>query len=181
MRNSGIPPDEVDLAERFSRLAQRPGGRPRELAIRRAQAELAHLKPELSPAIGMGCRDLEDALLAMSQNNEDRGPHVEQAYSASQNLRDIAGSLGFSLVGLIASNLCTIFETVSTAGMPYPRHVIACHLQALQLAQAYLHQNKMPPDVEELAKGLAQTVQWVKNAAASTTNVADPGAGNRAN
>jgi len=176
VKNFAEAPERIDLAERFGRLAQRPGGRPRKVAIERAQAELVRLKPELSPVIVTGCRDLESALSALSQSNHDSDRYVEQAYAASQNLRDVAGSLGFSLVGFIASNLCVIFEIVSAAGIRYPLDVISCHLEALHLAQAYLYRDKMPADLQALTKGLSRTVQRVKNAAVSAaTGGSEPG------
>jgi len=159
--------EDVDLGERFARLATRPGGRPRKAAIQRAQDELVRIKPALSQLIVTGCRDLESALAAASSNDQNRAHYVQQAHAISESLRDAAGSLGFPFIGLIASNLCKIFETVNEADIPYPLDVVNCHTRALRLAQNNLSQPKMTADLEKLAAGLAQTVQLIENAAAS--------------
>jgi chemotaxis protein histidine kinase CheA len=171
---TAAPEEDVDFGERFARLALRPGGPSRQVAIQRAQTELARLKPELSRLIATGCRDLEAALLMAKRDDQDRAHHIKQAYAISESLRDVAGSLGFSFVGLIASNLCTIFEAVSTGGLPYPRDIIGCHLQALQLAQANVRQDGIAAELQEVAAGLTKTMRLLKSAAASAPVVTDP-------
>jgi hypothetical protein len=164
--------EEQNLTARFARLAKRPGGQPRNVALQRARTEIDRLKPEMSQLIVVGCRDLEVALNAARGDDPDRAQHLEQAYTISDSLREVAGTLGFPFVGLIASNLCTIFETVKAADIPCPFAVLACHIQALQFARANLSQPKMTPDLQELAEGLARTVQLVEDAAAAATHVA---------
>src|SRR5277367_2787472 len=83
----------------------------RQAAIKRAEAELMRVRPRIEEYIKVECLRLENALLAARQRDENYVSVVADAYRASKNLRDVAGSVGYPLLGFVAVNLCTIIET----------------------------------------------------------------------
>jgi hypothetical protein len=157
---------EVDVDDDFGRQARAPGGLSRDAAIKRAEAELALIKPGLADHIGLQSKLLESALLAARQRDEKHRAYVAEAYAASLNLREVADSVGYSLVGFIAANLCTIIETADAALMDYPAAVIDCHCDALRLALSPRYQGKQLRDLPQLSAGLLQTVRITKAMAA---------------
>jgi hypothetical protein len=158
-----------DVDNAFGRKAGEPGGPPRQAAIDRAQRELMLMRPRLTEYMMGECRRLEAALSAARDGDADYASLVREAYAASQNVRDVAASIGFPLLGFIATNLCTVIETADEARMDYPAAVIDCHFDALRLARSDSYEAKQLAEVPELSGGLLQTVQLVKAMAARTS------------
>ncbi len=150
---------EIEVDDDFGRQARSPGALSRDEAIKRAHVELTQLKPQLKEHIKQQCQQLEAALVAARSGDEKRLEHIGDAYAASLSLRDIANSIGYTLIGFIAANLCTIIETVEAAHMDYPAAVIDCHYDALRLALSPPYQGKQLRDLPELSAGLSQTVR----------------------
>ncbi len=153
---------EIEVDDDFGRQARSPGALPRDDAIERAHAELTRLKPQLEEHVKLQCQQLEAALLAARARDEKHLVHIADAYAASLSIRDIADSIGHSLVGFIAANLCTIIETADAAHMDYPAAVIDCHCDALRLALSPPYLGKPLRELPELSAGLSQTVRITK-------------------
>jgi hypothetical protein len=172
--NGGGAYKYVKVDDRFGRLARSSGGLSRLAAMQRAEAELEHAAPGVAQYIRIECKRLETTLLAARAQDENLPQFIAEAYLTSQHLRDVAGSVGFSLIGFIATNLCTIFETMEAAHIDFPAAVMDCHLDALRLAQSRDYEGKELADVPELSAGLIKTVQMVKNAARAVAPAAKP-------
>jgi hypothetical protein len=149
-----------------TRQARSPAKSARNAAIKRAEAELALLKPRIVDHIEHESLRLEAALLAARAHNANYQSCVSKAYDAGQHLRDVADTMGYRLVGFIATNLCTIIETADDAGMDYPAAVLDCYLDALQLVQTAPYRDKQIVDLPELTTALLQAVQYTKTLAA---------------
>ena len=145
---------QFKVDDNFSRQARRPGGPPRNAAIARAQAELAQLKPRLEGYVKAESERLAKALLAAQMRDEAYTDHVGQAYDASRNIRDVADSIGYELLGFIATNLCTVIETADAARIEYPADIIDCHREAFALALSSAYLNKTLEELPELFGGL---------------------------
>jgi hypothetical protein len=171
---------EIEVDDNFGRQARAPGALSRDDAIKRAHAELTRLKPQLEEHVKQQCRQLEAALLAARARDERFVSSIGEAYAASLSLREVADSIGHTLVGFIAANLCTIIETADAAHMDYPAAVIDCHCDALRLALSPLYQGKQLRELPELSAGLLQTVRITKamaeRVAALATTLAPPAA-----
>lgn len=144
----------------------------RRAAIERAEAELARTRPGVEEYIKVECQRLEAALLAACKRDENYASFVADAYDAGQNLRDVAGSVGYSLIGFIAANLCTIIETADAVRMRYPAAVIGCFYDALRLVQGRDYAGKKPTDLPDLTAGLLQTVELTRVMAARVAQAA---------
>ncbi len=153
---------EIEVDDNFGRQARAPGALSREDAIKRAHTELKQLKPQLEEHVKLQCQRLETALLAACGRDERHLSYMGDAYAASLSLREIADSIGYTLVGFIAANLCTIIETADAAHMDYPAAVIDCHCDALRLALSAPYQGKQLRDLPKLSAGLLQTVRVTK-------------------
>jgi hypothetical protein len=164
MTNKRSAHKEYDVDHNFGRLARSPGGVSREAALQRAAAEVERLKPQVTEHIRQEFKRLEAAL--RSARSGDQPAAIAEAYAASQNLRDVAESVGYSLIGLIATNLCTIFEAVETARIAYPAAIIDCHFKALHLSLSDPYHGKKPHEFPELSAGLAQLAQIAKETTA---------------
>jgi len=167
MSNS-LGPADKDLreADRSDRQARAAAKAARDAAIRRAEAELALVKPRIVDHIKHECLRLEAALLAARARDGNYRTCVSEAYRAGQRLRDVAEPMGYPLVGFIATNLCTIVEAADEAIMDYPAAVLDCYLDALQLVQTAPYQAKTVNDIPELCAALLRAVQYTKALAA---------------
>jgi hypothetical protein len=163
---------EVRIEDKFGAHARSPAKLTREVAIKRAEAELAMIKPRIENYVKLECKRLENVLRAALARDANYTAHVHEAYQYSRNIRDVAGSIGYSLIGFIATNLCTIVEAADAAHMDYPAAVIDCHYDALRLAFSRAYFGKNLKDVPELSAGLLQTVQVAKVMAARATAAA---------
>jgi hypothetical protein len=163
--NAGGPYKYVKVDDRFGRLARSAGGPSRVIAITRADTELAHVAPGVSQYIKIECKRLDTTLAAALAQDGNLSSFVAEAYVTSQHLRDVAESVGFSLVGFIATNLCTIFETMETARIEFPAAVVACHFNALRLAQSRDFEARDLKNFSDLSAGLLKTIQMIKKAA----------------
>jgi hypothetical protein len=151
---------------RLNRQARPAAKSARNSAIKRAEAELALLTPRIVDHIKHESLRLEAALLAARVHDSNYRSCVSEAYDAGQHLRDVADTIGYRLVGFIATNLCTIIETADDAGMDYPAAVLGCHLDALQLVQTAPYRDRQVADLPELSTALLQAVQYTKTLAA---------------
>lgn len=145
----------------------------RQAAIRRAEAELARTRPRIEEYIKAECLRLEKALLAARLRDSNYASFVADAYIAGQNLRDVAGSVGYPLISFVAANLCTIIETADAVQMKYPASVIDCFFEAIRLVQANEYAGKTPTDLPHLTAGLLQTVELTKTMAVRAAQSAE--------
>jgi len=162
MTNNRSAHKEFEVDHNFGRMARSPGGVSREAALQRAAAEVERLKPKVTEHIKQELSRLETAA-RQAGAAEQSSAAVAEAYAACQNLRDVAESVGYSLVGLIATNLCTIFEEVEATRIAYPAAIIDCHLEALRLALSEPYHGKKPDEFPELSAGLVQIAQIAKD------------------
>lgn len=151
--------------DRLNRQARSAAKSARDAAIRRAEVELALVKPRIVDHIKHECLRLEAALLAARAHDRNYRSCVSEGYHAARHLRDVADTMGYRLVGFIATNLCTIIETADEAGMDYPAAVLDCYLDALQLVQTAPYRDKQVADLPELSLALLQAVQYTKTLA----------------
>ena len=99
------------------------------------------------------------------QKDECYVTNIRNTYVASQNIRDVADSIGYSLIGFIATSLCTIIEATDAAAIECPAAIFDCYYQALRLALTRKYVKKSLKELPELSAGLLQTVHIVKGLA----------------
>lgn len=157
---------EFKVDDNFGRQARSPGGPPRDAAIKRAKRELARLKPRLESYVKAESQRLAAALLAAQARDIGYAGHVGRAYDASRNIRDVADSIGYELLGFIATNLCTVIETAETARIEYPADIIDCHREAFALALSSAYLNKTLEELPELFGGLLKIAETAARRAA---------------
>lgn len=154
--------NEFEVDHEFGRQARSLGGISREAALTRAGAEIDRIRPQVADYIHQECARLETLLRAACEARQLDAASATEAYQTSQHVRDVADTVGYPLVGLIAANLCTIFEAVETAEIAYPHATIECHYHALRLALSQPYLGKKPNELPELAAGLTQIAQIVR-------------------
>ncbi|MGA2893989.1 MAG: hypothetical protein ABSE22_14055 [Xanthobacteraceae bacterium] len=157
---------EIEVDDDFGRTMRTPGGITRSAAMARAGSDIDRVRPQVSRYVKDECARLKKALRSAQAGAQPDAALVAQAYLASQNLRDVADTAGFPLVGLIARNLCVIFEAVDAAQIDYPAAVVDCHTEALGLALSRRYEGKRPKELPELLAGLSQIVEIARAAAA---------------
>jgi hypothetical protein len=166
---------EFDVDHEYGRQARAPGGISRDAALLRAAAEIERVKPQVSDYIMQECHRLDAALHSANAEGHTDASSVAEAYASSQRLRDVAQTVGYPLLALIATNLCTIFEALEAAQVDYPAAVIECHHKALRLALSRRYRDKEPKDLPELSAGLWQIAKLAQamRADAKTDTPAD--------
>jgi hypothetical protein len=142
---------------RFERMARRPGGVARELALEQAQASVDKIKPDFTVWI-----DHEFHALGVALAEIDRDPHnknaMERAFHSCAQLRDVSGTMGYELVTFVARTLCDILEAY-IAGAAYDKNVVECHANAFMLARMEQYRHLTPEQVPEMTEGLLRVVE----------------------
>lgn len=142
---------------RFERLARRPGGISREEALERAQSAVEELKTDFVEWIDEQYSELSATLAAIVRNPTDKAA-LERAHEKSAYLRDVGGTMGYTLVTFVASTLCDVLDAY-IAGAPFDKNVTDCHMDAFLLARTDEYRHLRPEEVPELAKGLLRVVE----------------------
>jgi hypothetical protein len=123
------------------------------------------IQPRIEDYVKLESKSLEAALMAARQKDECYVTNIRNTYVASQNIRDVADSIGYSLIGFIATSLCTIIEATDAAAIECPAAIFDCYYQALRLALTRKYVKKSLKELPELSAGLLQTVHIVKGLA----------------
>lgn len=142
---------------RFERMARRPGGVSREEAIERAQSAVQELKTDFIDWIDEQLGELSITLDDLAHNPGDKAA-LERAHQKSAYLRDVGGTMGYTLVTFVASTLCDVIDAY-IAGAPFDKNVTDCHMDAFLLARTDEYRHMRPQEVPELAKGLLRVVE----------------------
>ena len=142
---------------RFQKMARRPGGVPRDRAIKRAEVALEELKPEFINWLAVR---LQEAITAIRlvEAHSDSASCLDAAYQCCGELRDTAGTMGFELLRFVCNNLCEILDAIK-AGATYHEETIECHIDALVLASKAPYSNSRPEQVPEMIDGLRRAIQ----------------------
>ena len=143
----------------FQKQALRPGGVPRERAIKYALSRVEEVKPEFEDWLGNELDALTDVVRKM-RGGEAPPDWVEVANRHSRHLRDVGTTMGSELLTYIAGSLCEILDEI-TAGAPCNVESITCHLDALFLARQKRYRGMKPEQVPELTAGLRRVVDHV--------------------
>lgn len=142
---------------RFERLARRPGGISREEALERAQSAVEELKTDFIEWIDEQYGELSATLAEIVRNPGDKAA-LERAHEKSAYLRDVGGTMGYTLVTFVATTLCDVLDAY-IAGAPFDKNVTDCHMDAFLLARTDEYRHLRPEEVPELAKGLLRVVE----------------------
>jgi hypothetical protein len=151
---------------RFQRMARRPGGVPRELALESAQSNIDQSRPDFEIWLDAELQNLAVVVRSVQAGAAAPG-WPEDVSSRSRQLRDLGTTMGFVLLTFVANNLCEILEA-KPAGHDCDMETITCHLDALFLARQEEYRHLRLEDVPELTKGL----RLVKESASISPDVA---------
>jgi hypothetical protein len=153
---------------RFQRMARRPGGIPRDKAIRNAEIEIETLKPDFADWLGLKLAETAAAVRLIEQNSADASL-LDAAYRGCTEVRDVGTTMGFELVSVIASNLCEVLDAIRT-GVAYHRETIECHLDALVLTSKPPYCDLRPEQLPEMTEGLRRAIERTGLAAPESAN-----------
>ena len=137
---------------RFQRLARRPGGVPREVALESAQNNIDQSKPEFEIWLDAELQNLATVVRNAEAGMAEPG-WLEDVGFRSRQLRDLGTTMGFVLLTFVANNLCEILDA-TPAGHASDMETITCHLDALFLARQEQYRHMRLEEVPELTKGL---------------------------
>lgn len=148
---------------RFQKMAGRPGGVPRDLAIKRAEKFIDDLKPEFVNWLDTELEELSSAVRQAEGNSFDPSWH-KRAYRSSCHLRDVGGTMGFEMISFVAGNFCEVLDIIDR-GIAYDRDVMNCHIDSLLLVKAEPYCNLRPEQLPEMTSGLRRVVELAGSAA----------------
>jgi hypothetical protein len=151
---------------RFQRMARRPGGVPREVALESAQSNIDQSRPDFEIWLDAELQNLA-AVVRSAEAGAAAPGWPDDVCCRSRQLRDLGTTMGFVLLTFIANNLCEILEA-TPAGHDCDMETITCHLDALFLARQEQYRHMRLEDVPELTKGL----RLVKESASISPDVA---------
>jgi hypothetical protein len=158
MSKNDTPGAHIFYADtRFERLARRPGGVEREVALEQAQAAVDNLKTDFSVWIDKEFDALNAALAEIESDPADKGA-LDRAFHSCAQLRDVSGTMGYELVTFIARTLCDILEAY-IAGAAYDKEVVECHCNAFMFARMEQYRHLTPDQVPEMTQGLLRVVE----------------------
>lgn len=142
---------------RFQELAQRPGGVPRQVAIRQAGTQIEAFRIEFLDWVDREMQEIELGFRAI-KGGPASAEQIEAIYRRCRELRDTGTTMGLTLITFIADNLCKVLDTVND-GAPYDAEVIDCHVDALLLAKQHAYRNLRPEQVPEMTSGLHRMLE----------------------
>jgi hypothetical protein len=143
----------------FQKRARRPGGVPRDRAIKYAVARVEEVKPEFDDWLGKELGALAD-IVRQAQNGEAPANWIDKTNDHARQLRDVGTTMGSELLSYIAGSLCEILDEI-TAGAKCNIDSITCHVDALFLARQRPYWGLKPEQVPELTAGLRRVVDHV--------------------
>ncbi|WP_342361719.1 hypothetical protein [Terrarubrum flagellatum] len=141
-------------------LARMPGGGvPREKALRAATNEVDKLKPAFDEWLTREMAALVDAI-ARAKHGEPQSVWLEPATTHCRQLHDVAGTMGFALVTVVADLLYKVLEGIAQ-GAECRLETITCYVDALNLVRQEKFRNLKPEDLHDLIDGLKQMAERV--------------------
>jgi len=143
----------------FQKQARRPGGVPRDRAIKYATTRVEEVKPELEDWLGKELDGLAD-VVGKLKKGEAPADWADVANRHSRHLRDVGTTMGSELLTYIAGSLCEILDEI-IAGAQCNIDSITCHVDALFLARQKPYWGMKPEQVPELTAGLRRVVDHV--------------------
>lgn len=148
---------------RFQKLARRPGGVPRDDAIRNAQAVIDELKPQFHDWLHQELANLA-AQIAQFSNVPSDPERFDRAMATCIHFRDVGTTMGFALLSLVAHQLCRLVEAIH-GGAPCQRDIIDCYVNALALSKSDRYCKLTPEQVPELVQGLQRALDIASSGA----------------
>ena len=145
----------------FEQMARRPGGLAPAEAIARATKEVEAKRPEFDAWYEERLSKLH-LIVTMAERMTTEAGWEYGANRLCRELCDIAVTMGFELLAVVADSLCSLFDTVGTNGHKNLES-IRCHMDALVLASKSRHCPLNPDQVEEMTKGLHQIAKRLQN------------------
>ena len=148
---------EFHVETTFQEMARRPGGLPRDQALKRAESNIDAFKPTFAAWLN---EQLDELLGAIPDNESAEFEQSEWIYTAdkySQYLADVAATMDYQFVSLVTNNLCMIFEVIKR-GAERNGEIITCHIDALRLARRQDYRGLRPEDLPELSEGLRRVL-----------------------
>jgi hypothetical protein len=142
---------------RFQELAQRPGGVPRDLAIKQADKQIQSFKGEFMDWVDRELQEIAQAFRKAGKSGPD-GVQFDEIHRRCRELRDTGTTMGLALITFIAGNLCKVLDIMKD-GAPYDSEVIDCHVDALLLAKQDVYRNIKPDQVPEMTSGLHRMLE----------------------
>ncbi len=148
---------EFFVDSRFQKMARRPGGIPREQALKNANENVDAFKPEFTAWLDDRLNKLFDAIPNPEATEFDKLEWIDAADIHSQQLADVAATMDYQFVSFVANNLCMIFEALKR-GAEHNSTIVACHVDALRLARQQQYRGMRPEDLPELSDGLRRVL-----------------------
>lgn len=148
-----------DVVTTFQKYARRPGGVPRDRALRYAATRVDELKPEFDDWLDKELQGLAEAVRKAEDEHEARG-WIDTISGHARQLRDVGTTMGSELLTYIAGSLCEVLDEMA-AGAKFDRASISCHVDALFLARQPPYRKLKPEQVPELIAGLRRVVEHV--------------------
>jgi hypothetical protein len=144
---------------RLQKLARRPGGIPRDRALKKAQANVEEIKPGFDDWLVKEFDSIA-LLLKRAQAGEPQEAWLDALNRQSRNLRDVGTTMDFELLTFIADSLCEILDAVAD-GAECSMESIQCHVDAMFLARKPPYRGMRPEQVPELTGGLRRVAEQV--------------------
>jgi len=157
------PQPKIFLANtRFETMAKRPGGVPRNDAIKSASSNIDKIKPEAIFWIRKGVVRLDRAIQDTWISADDAA-RFDAAIELSASLRDVGATIGFPLLSFICQNLCEILET-QKSGVKFRKDILDVYRMALMLSAQDEHRDSSPDDLPIFKSGLEKVLMIFRRA-----------------
>ena len=151
-------PNMFPVDSHFQKMARRPGGAPREQALKDGQIAIDQIKSSFGAWLDRELDALFSEIRRGRSANSSNLSWADAAAAHSRHIRDVGTTMGFELVTFIANNLCEIFEVI-VAGASTRYEIIDCHIDALLLAKQEQYRHLRPDQFPELDRGLRRMLE----------------------
>jgi hypothetical protein len=162
MKSMGEPVEsnarEFYVHTSFQKAACRPGGLPRDMALRNADANIERIKPGFALWLDKEMAELLRSLPEMKSTAASHPSWIDQVEQFSSNLIDVAGTMGYPFISFVAGNLQKICEAARSGAVCHGE-VVTCHIDALFLGKRQNYLSLRPDDLPELSAGLRRIIE----------------------
>jgi hypothetical protein len=148
---------EFYIESNFEKLARRPGGIPRDDALRYANSNVDAFKPDFPVWLDEQLNEFFALIPDQGSIEFKRLEWIDAVDIYIQHLADVAAPMDYQFVSFVASNLCMIFEAIKR-GAEHNSEIIICHINALRLARQQQYRGMRPEDLPELSEGLRRVL-----------------------
>lgn len=147
----------MNVVTRFSAMANRPGGMPRDDALSRAETFIANIEVRYPEWVKSDMTKLVAQVEQIHVDEAFTDETHEAIYRQAGRIRDLGGTFGYDLTTRVGDSLCELIHRLAE-GDHYSREALDAHIEALKIVCTPDFKGVPVTGAKELTDSLEQLV-----------------------